>query len=158
MNDPIWFRWTGCFLPLTTLLLAWSLFFKRNRPPNFMLVLFVLTYAFTVWQARWAYFFVVVLAMSLPACLAAIEKRSLGWIIAILASFRFCKIGTRAFGLTNRRSRVSAKSELRRCSDASWQLACDRGRRNHSSLPGGSHLPLVIGRASLRSPEVRAKA
>ena len=48
---------------------------------------FVLTCAFTVWQARWAYFFVVVLVMILPACLAAIEKRSLGWIIAILAFF-----------------------------------------------------------------------
>ena len=85
MNDPIWFHWTGYFFPLTTLLLGWMLFSKRNRPPSFMLVLFVLTYAFTVWQARWAYFFVVVLVMILPACLAAIERRSLGWIIAILA-------------------------------------------------------------------------
>jgi hypothetical protein len=87
MNDPIWFRWTGYFLPLTALLLVWSLFFKRNRPPTFMLVLFVLTYAFTVWQARWAYFFAVLLVMILPACLAAIEKRSLGWIVAIPAFF-----------------------------------------------------------------------
>ena len=73
------------FCPLTTLLLGWMLFSKRNRPPSFMLVLFVLTYAFTAWQARWAYFFVVVLVMILPACLAAIERRSLGWIIAMLA-------------------------------------------------------------------------
>ena len=43
------------------------LFSKRNRPPSFMLVLFVLTYAFTVWQARWAYFIVVALVMLLPA-------------------------------------------------------------------------------------------
>jgi hypothetical protein len=50
-----------------------------------MLVLFVLTYAFTVWQARWAYFIVVALVMLLPAGLAAIEKRSLGWTITILA-------------------------------------------------------------------------
>ena len=85
MTDPIWFHWTGYFLLLTTFLLGWLLFFKRKHPPTFMLVLFLLTYAFTAWQARWAYFFVVVLVMLLPTCLAVIERRSLGWIIATLA-------------------------------------------------------------------------
>ncbi|MEP6685205.1 MAG: hypothetical protein ABJB22_00385, partial [Verrucomicrobiota bacterium] len=87
INDPIWFHWTGYFLPLTTLLLGWLLFFKKNRPPSFMLILFVLTYAGTVWQARWAYFFTVVLVMILPACLAAIERRWVGWTVAIIAIF-----------------------------------------------------------------------
>jgi hypothetical protein len=85
MNDPIWFDWTGYFLPLTTLLLGWLLYFKRNPLPGLMLVLFVFTYALTVWQARWAYFFVIVLVMILPMCLAAIERRSLGWIVTMLA-------------------------------------------------------------------------
>jgi len=84
MTDPIWLRWTGYFLPLTTLLLGWSLF-KRKYLPTYILILFVLTYALAVWQARWAYFFVVVLVMILPECLAAIRRSWLGWIIAMLA-------------------------------------------------------------------------
>ena len=85
MNDPIWFHWTGYVFPLTTLWLGWLLSFKRKHPPTFMLVLFLLTYAFTVWQARWAYFFVLVLAMLLPTAVSLIERRSVGWIVATLA-------------------------------------------------------------------------
>ena len=87
MNDPIWFHWTGYFLPLTILLLGWLLFFKRRHPPIFLLVLLLLTCAFTVWQARWAYFFVVILVMLLPACLAVIERHSLGWVMVTVAFF-----------------------------------------------------------------------
>ena len=85
MSDPIWLCWTGYFLPLTTLLLGWLLFFKEKHPPPYILILFVLTDALAIWQARWAYFFVVVLVMILPECLAAIKKSWLGWIIAMLA-------------------------------------------------------------------------
>ncbi len=87
VNDPVWFHWTGYFFPLTIVFLAWSLFSRRNRPLNFSLILLLLTYALTLWQARWAYFFVVALLIILPTCLAMIERRWLGWIVATVALF-----------------------------------------------------------------------
>jgi hypothetical protein len=50
-------------------------------------VLFVATYGLTIWQARWAYFFVLIFALSLPALLEPIKSRTAIWIAFVLSVF-----------------------------------------------------------------------
>ena len=120
MSDPIWLHWTGYFLPLTTLLLGWLLLFKRKHPPPYMLVLFVLTFALTVWQARWAYFFVAGFGHidSCRQCLARSEI-AFGWLFASLAFLPdSARLGTVLWPneIRNRARRPNASSK--RCSGA----------------------------------------
>src|SRR5437764_475774 len=39
----------------------------------------VVTFALTIWQARWAYFFVAIFAMALPALLGVVKNRAIVW-------------------------------------------------------------------------------
>jgi hypothetical protein len=50
-------------------------------------VLLVATYFFTVWQARWGYFFVLIFALAVPALLAPIESGAAVWIAVVLSMF-----------------------------------------------------------------------
>jgi hypothetical protein len=47
----------------------------------------IVTYFLTIWQARWAYFFVLVFAIALPALLEPIKSRAAVWIAFILSIF-----------------------------------------------------------------------
>jgi hypothetical protein len=42
--------------------------------------LLVATYVFTIWQARWAYFFMLIFALALPMLLEPVESRAAVWI------------------------------------------------------------------------------
>src|SRR5207248_10463552 len=55
LSDPIWLRWAGLFLVPAPALL-WIAFRKRNAMPVFMVALLLVTFAFKILQARWAYF------------------------------------------------------------------------------------------------------
>jgi hypothetical protein len=88
-TNPIWLRWSGYFL-LITPLLVWmnmSRHSRRNEQaiPLFVLVLLVATYALTIWQARWGYFFLLIFALALPALLAPIKSRAAVWIAFVLS-------------------------------------------------------------------------
>jgi len=50
-------------------------------------VLLVATYFFTVWQARWGYFFVLIFALVLPALLSPIKSGAAVWIAVALSMF-----------------------------------------------------------------------
>jgi hypothetical protein len=89
--NPIWLRWTG-YLFLATPFLIWISLTKSRRAsehttPAFLLVLLVATYALTIWQARWAYFFVLTFALALPSLLGPIKARPAVWIAFFLSIF-----------------------------------------------------------------------
>jgi hypothetical protein len=89
--NPVWLRWTG-YLFLATPFLIWISTIKSRREsepttPLFVLVLFVATYALTIWQARWGYFFVLIFALALPRLLEPIKSRAAVWIAFFLSIF-----------------------------------------------------------------------
>jgi hypothetical protein len=79
LNDPIWLRWAGLLLVPAPALL-WIAFRKRNAIPVFLVALLLATFALTVWQARWAYFFVTMFAMALPVLLGVVKNRGVAWV------------------------------------------------------------------------------
>lgn len=88
--DGIWFRWTGYLLALIPIIL-WTqrrrLFAEGESRRASVLLSGLLGAAFllTLWQARWGYFFVSLLVISLPVLLAAFPSRALVWIAFVLS-------------------------------------------------------------------------
>ena len=85
--NPIWFRWAGYMIVLTPILIwmAWSKIkimgkSASNGAPGFTIVLLLTTFGLTIWQARWAYFFMSLFAIALPKLLELIESRVAVWI------------------------------------------------------------------------------
>ncbi len=92
--NPIWLRWCGYFLLVTPFLIWFGLLKTKSKsntnsepPPLFVVVLLCATYALTIWQARWGYFFVLILALALPALLEPIKSRAAVWIAFVLSIF-----------------------------------------------------------------------
>jgi hypothetical protein len=86
INDPIWLRWTGLLLvPLPALL--WIAARRTRTIPAFLAALLLTSFALTLWQARWAYFFVMIFALALPACLGVFRNRIAGWIVIAISLF-----------------------------------------------------------------------
>jgi hypothetical protein len=89
--NPIWLRWTGYLLLVAPFLIWISTIKNRSKSerttPLFVLVLLVATYALTIWQARWGYFFVLVFALALPRLLEPIKSRAAVWIAFSLSIF-----------------------------------------------------------------------
>ena len=50
-------------------------------------MLLIVTYFLTIWQARWAYFFVLIFALALPALLTPFKSRAAVWIVFVLSIF-----------------------------------------------------------------------
>ena len=85
LTDPIWLRWAGLLLvPLPAML--WIAVAKIRTVPFFLAAVLIASFALTMWQARWAYFFVMIFALSLPALLSILRNPLAGWIL-IAASF-----------------------------------------------------------------------
>ena len=86
LNDPIWLRWAGLLLiPLPALL--WIAVGKIRSLPIFLAALLVASFALTIWQARWAYFFLTIFALTLPALLGVIRNQIAGWIVVGISLF-----------------------------------------------------------------------
>jgi len=58
---------------------------RLNALPVYVLV--IATCFLTIWQARWAYFFVLIFALALPALLAPIKSGAALWIAFVLSTF-----------------------------------------------------------------------
>ena len=91
--NSIWFHWAGYMIAVAPLLI-WVLARKRNNgAPGgraqaiFILALLLATYCFTIWQARWAYFFMSIFAIALPLLLEPIKSRTAVWIAFALSIF-----------------------------------------------------------------------
>lgn len=86
INDPIWLRWTGLLLiPAPALL--WIAARKERTMPMFLATLLLASFALTMWQARWAYFFALIFALALPGQLSWIRNRIAGWILFGISLF-----------------------------------------------------------------------
>jgi hypothetical protein len=89
--NPIWLRWCGYFLLLTPFLI-WITISRNSRRseramPWFVPVILVATYALTIWQARWGYFFVLIFSLALPVLLTPIKSSAALWIAFVLSIF-----------------------------------------------------------------------
>jgi hypothetical protein len=91
LANPIWLRWCGYMLLVAPLLIWISVTKTRDKneeaTPTFVLVLLVVTYVLTIWQARWGYFFVLLFALALPHLLEPIKSRAAVWIAFSLSIF-----------------------------------------------------------------------
>ena len=74
----IWFVWAGYMIALAPILI-WIALRKKIAPPSFVLVLLVATFLLTIWQARWAYFFILIFAIALPWWLSSIKSFATVW-------------------------------------------------------------------------------
>src|SRR5207245_94276 len=88
------YEWFIFFLLVTPFLIWFGLLKTKSKsntnsepPPLFVVVLLCATYALTIWQARWGYFFVLILALALPALLEPIKSRAAVWIAFVLSIF-----------------------------------------------------------------------
>jgi hypothetical protein len=90
INDPVWLRWTGLLLVPSPALL-WIAVRRTRTMPAFLSALVVLSFALTLWQARWAYFFVMLFALALPACLNVIGNRIAAWVLIVISLFPILK-------------------------------------------------------------------
>lgn len=77
--NPIWFMWSGYLIAIVPFLI-WYTFRKRAPLPIFVVVLLGATFVLTIWQARWSYFFLSMLALALPGLLAPVESRAAVWV------------------------------------------------------------------------------
>jgi len=89
--NPVWLNWCGFLLFVAPVLIWMSIRTPRNGAPGGralpIYVLLVATYFFTVWQARWGYFFVLIFALALPALLVPIKSSAAVWIAFVLSIF-----------------------------------------------------------------------
>src|SRR5712671_4945060 len=88
-TNPIWLRWCG-YLLLAAPILLWMRISDRTDGAHRVgalpiYVLLIATYFFTIWQARWGYFFVLMFALALPALLAPIKAGVAVWIAFVLS-------------------------------------------------------------------------
>ncbi|PYI74739.1 MAG: hypothetical protein DMF04_12100, partial [Verrucomicrobia bacterium] len=59
--------------------------------------LLIATFALTIWQARWSYFFVMIFAMVLPEVLSVLRKPVIATTVFIVALFPIMQLWSRAF-------------------------------------------------------------
>ena len=97
--NPVWLRWCGYLLLVAPFLIWMNIRTRRDDAPPFdfaqgklgralpIYVLLIATYVLTIWQARWAYFFVLIFALALPALLAPIKSPTAVWIAFVLSIF-----------------------------------------------------------------------
>jgi hypothetical protein len=97
--NKIWLGWAGYLIVVAPILIWLALRRKkagafRSQPnrrdqtlPFFILVLLVATFLLTIWQARWAYFFMSIFVLALPSLLEPIRSRAAVWVAFTLSVF-----------------------------------------------------------------------
>ena len=94
LGSSIWFGWCGWLLLLVPFLF-WP---KQERnAPWFLKALFIASFGLTIWQARWAYFFAMIFAMTLPDLLLVLRKPIFAAGIFIVALFPMAQSWDRMF-------------------------------------------------------------
>ena len=85
-TDRIWIRWAGLLvIPFPALL--WIAARETRRIPVFLITLLAASFALTLWQARWAYFFLLLFALMLPLALGAFRNRIFGGVLFLVSLF-----------------------------------------------------------------------
>jgi hypothetical protein len=82
--SPHLYACVGLVLLATPLLFPLAIFRgEKNALPAF--VLLAVLYALSLWQIRWAYFFTLYFAMTLPLQMAVLRRRALVWTVFVIA-------------------------------------------------------------------------
>jgi len=109
LGNPIWFSWCG-WLILLVPLLFWR---TRDRSsPWFLKALLIATFGLTIWQARWAYFFVMIFAMTLPELLLVLRKPIFAGAIFTIALFPIAQSWDGMFTDQELARRVENRAEM----------------------------------------------
>ena len=89
--NSIWLRWCGYLVLLAPFLVWMSVRARKDGAQGLhalpVYVLLIAAYFLTIWQVRWAYFFVLIFALALPALLAPIKSGLAVWIAFLLSIF-----------------------------------------------------------------------
>jgi len=95
--NPSWLRWCGYLLLVAPFFIWMNIKTQRDGAPLFdfaqgqlgralpIYVLLIVTYFLTIWQARWAYFFALMFAVTLPALLAPVKSGVAVWVAFVLS-------------------------------------------------------------------------
>jgi hypothetical protein len=160
--NPIWLRWCGYFLLLTPVLIWITISRNRTRSeramPWFVPVILVATYALTIWQARWGYFFVLIFALALPVLLTPINSRVAVWIAFVLSMYPILRDWDERLCRMKRQLAAHGTAYSKRRKYATSAPICNRQRRARSLRHGGFRPRLLIGAGSPESPEVRTRS
>jgi hypothetical protein len=152
LASTIWFNWCGWLLLLAPILL-WP---KRNRnTPIFLTVLLISTFALTIWQARWSYFFVMIFVMLVPQILCLLRKPLIAASVFTVALFPIAQAWDHAFAdkeLARRAENKIEQLELRAISSqidgafiapwwfspalSYWSRRAGVGGSSHESIEG----------------------
>ena len=92
VTDPIWLQWCGWMLLAMPLLLAFAWWKKKSDRPSsrvlpMLTILLAASYALTLWQARWGYFFALLFSLTLPLLLEPLKSRLVVWAVVIVSFF-----------------------------------------------------------------------
>lgn len=90
LDDPVWLRWAGLLLVAAPALL-WIAVWRTRTVPPFVAALLLASFALTVWQARWGYFFALLFALALPSSLSVTRNRIAGWLLLVICLFPILK-------------------------------------------------------------------
>src|SRR5262249_27265089 len=118
LANPIWFSWCGWLLLFVPLL-----FWPRRCMPWFLKALLIATLALTIWQARWAYFFVMIFAMALPELLWVLRKPIFAAVIFIIPLFPIAQSWDRMFSDEELARRAENNIDMAEIRAIAWQ--CD---------------------------------
>jgi hypothetical protein len=135
--NPIWLRWCGYLFLVAPFLIWMNIRTRRDGVHGVralpVYVLLFATYLLTIWQARWAYFFVLIFAVALPALLAPIKSPAAVWIAFVLSIFPILRDSDER--LWPNETQLAARVELRNESSQLRELALSlRSRDVHPFL------------------------
>ncbi|CAN5409446.1 hypothetical protein BH20VER3_BH20VER3_01990 [soil metagenome] len=83
LTDRVWVFWCSGLLLVSPFLLV--LAGRRRSLPWSFVALLAISFALTLWQARWGYFLAVVFVLTIPAQLAIVRPKWLAVAVALLA-------------------------------------------------------------------------
>ena len=147
LASTIWLNWCGWLLLLVPIL-VWP---KRNREtPLFLIALLMSTFALTIWQARWSYFFVMIFAILIPQILSVLRKPLVAATVFTVALFPIAQAWDHAFAdeeLARRAENKIEQLELRAISSqidgafiAPWWFSPALGYwSRQAAVAGSSH-------------------
>jgi hypothetical protein len=79
-----WLEWSGLFVVAAPALLALA-FRRRTNPPLAIVLLLLVSFAATLLQARWGYFFAALLAIILPSLLSQVRRKFVAVAIVLIS-------------------------------------------------------------------------
>jgi hypothetical protein len=86
-----WVHWCGYLVLIAPFLIWISTRTRKDGAEGLhalpIYVLLIATFFLTIWEVRWAYFFVLIFAVALPALLAPIKSATVVWIAFVLSIF-----------------------------------------------------------------------